>query len=240
MEDKQVKLIHVDASKIVDEDGNPIDLTSASALRRWLIKQYNGREVVVSDNGRIIRFKKKGLMDSIKRRGTEQRQVYADLDNLLENSVYSGFEVGDKWHPHIDKQEIYYSAAKIADKVFGIRFKTDIKKGETQGTYKDHKVAEIDRVEEMDTKIPPSPCLGLSPSGIEGGESIPASKIRAAMGLANNVDTKKPPSPCRGVDSPRGIEGGETIPASKIRAAMGLSINIDDSVEKVNSKNKKS
>jgi hypothetical protein len=37
---KQVEIIHVDASKITDDDGNAVNLTSASALRRWLIKHY--------------------------------------------------------------------------------------------------------------------------------------------------------------------------------------------------------
>jgi hypothetical protein len=186
--DKKMKLIHVDASKIADSDGNPINIASASALRRWLIKQYSGREVVVSDNGRTIRFTKKGLLDSIKRRGTEQRQVYANLDGLLENSIYDSSEVGDKRHPHIDRQEIYYAAAKIGDKIYGVRFKTDIKKGQEIGMYKDHKVVEIDDVIEINIKEPPSPYRGVdAPRGIEGGVSISISKIREAMGLINKI-----------------------------------------------------
>jgi hypothetical protein len=184
--DKKVKQIHVDASKIADSDGNPINIASASALRRWLIMQYCGREIVVIDNGRTIRFAKKGLLDSIKRRGKEQRQVYADLDGLMENSIYDSSEPGDEKHPHIDRQEIYYAAAKIGDNVYGVRFKIDIKKGQEIGTYKDHKVAAIDDLEGIDIKEPPSPYRGVdAPRGIEGGVSISISKIREAMGLTN-------------------------------------------------------
>jgi hypothetical protein len=144
--------------------------------------------VVVSDNGKTVRFTKKGLGDSIKRRGAEQRQVYADIDSLLVNSAFDDYEAGDERHPHIDRQDIYYAAAKIGGHVFGIRFKVDVKKGQENGTYKDHKVARIDDVEEIDIKEPPSPYRGVdSPRGIEGGISIPVSKIKAAMGLTDNI-----------------------------------------------------
>jgi hypothetical protein len=194
-EDKRVKVIHVDVSKLADSNGNAINITSARALRQWLIKHYGGREVVVSHNKRTIRFTKKGLLDSLKRRGTEQRQAYADLDGLLESSIYDGFEAGDERHPHIDRQEIYYAAAKIGEKTYGIRFKTDIKKGQDVGTYKDHKVVEIDGVEEIDIKEPPSPYRGVdSPRGIEGGKSITVAKIKEAMGLTDNITSPAPKS----------------------------------------------
>jgi len=185
--DKQIKIIRVDPSKITDDDGNHIDLTSANALRRWLIKRYSRCEVAVSDNGKTIRFTVKGFRDSLKKRGEVHQQVYADLDVLLENSVYDDSEKGDAKHPYIERQDIYYAAAQIGDKVFGIRFKVDVRKGDEYGTYKDHKVVEIDDVEEVDIKVPPSPYVGVSPTGTEGGKSITVAKIKAAMGLGNNI-----------------------------------------------------
>ena len=153
--DKQVKIIRIDASKIMDANGNPINITSASALRQWLIKQYSGREVVVKDNGKKVRFIRKGLQDSIKRRGTEQRQVYAELDNLLENSVYYGNESGDARHPYIERQDIYYAIAEIGGSIFGVRIKVDIEKGVENGTYKDHKIIRIDDLAETTLKNRP-------------------------------------------------------------------------------------
>ncbi|MDR2694255.1 MAG: hypothetical protein LBB74_08615 [Chitinispirillales bacterium] len=191
---KNVNVVTVDPSKIVDDDGNPIDLKSASQLRRWLINQYSGREIIVSDNGRTIRFTNQGLQDSLKRRGEAHQQVYAELDNLLENGIYAGNEPGDARHPRVERQDIYYTVAQIGAKTFGVRFKADIPKGKEYGIYKDHKVVEIDDVEEVNIKEPPSPYAGISPTGTEGGKSIPLSKIRGAMGLTDNIPSSAPKS----------------------------------------------
>jgi hypothetical protein len=184
---KNVKVITIDPSKIVDGNGNPIDLKSAGQLRRWLINKYGGREVVVSDNGETVQFTVTGLRDSLKRRGEAHHKIYAALDSLFENGVYYGDEAGDARHPNVERQDIYYAAAQIGDKTFGVRFKVDIKKTEEYGAYKDHKVIEIDDVEVVNTKEPPSPYAGYSPTGTEGGISTPVSKIKAAMGLTDNI-----------------------------------------------------
>jgi hypothetical protein len=186
-DDKQVKVIPIDVSKIRDDNGNLIDLKSTSRLRRWLIKQYNRREVVISDNEEIVRFTKTGLQDSLKRRGEAHQQVYAELDNLLKNSIYYGNESGDKRHPYIERQDIYYAVAKIGNDVLGVRFKIDIEKRLEYGAYKDRKVVKLNDVDEIDIKESPSPYAGLSPAGTEGDKSIPISRIRAAMGLNSKI-----------------------------------------------------
>ena len=51
--------------------------------------------------------------------------------------------------------------------------------------YKDHKTVQIDSVERI--KKPPSPYVGVSPTGTEGGEFIPVSKIQEVMNLTKKI-----------------------------------------------------
>jgi len=180
---KNVKIVTIDPSKIIDSAGNPIDLTSAARLREWLIQKYDGIDIEVADNGHIVSLKKNELRASVKRRGKEQREIYADLDSLIENSIYFGYEPGDSRHTWIDRQNIYYAAARIGDDVYGIRFKADVKKGQHGSVYKDHRIVKIENIQKVETKWPPSPCRGFSPRGIKGGKTeMPASDIRSALG----------------------------------------------------------
>ena len=188
---KNAKVVTVDPSKMVDDGGNPVDLASASELRRWLKQKFGSTEVVVSDNGQTVRITVRGLKDSVKRRGGEQRTVYAKLDELLQNSIYYGYELGDVDHPWIGKQDLYLAAAKIGNDTFGVRFKVDVVKGNEQGAYKDHKVIRIDNVEKIIKNSPLSPYPGFSPSGIECGEFMPVSRIQEALSLSKNL--QQPP-----------------------------------------------
>ena len=190
MDKKIVNIVSIDLSKIVDDIGNPIDLTNTACLRRWLIQRYNGVFVEVVDNGHTILLDKNGLSASLKRRGQEHHSMYADLDNLIKNSVYFGYDLGDVKHPWIDHQNIYYAAARIGEDIYGIRFKVDIEKGEdgNSGTYKDHKIVKIDDIEKVKIKKSPSPYRGLSPRGTEGDKvELTVSDIREALNHTNNI-----------------------------------------------------
>jgi len=217
--EKVVNIVSIDPSKIVDDAGNPIDLTSTAHLRRWLIQRYNGVSVEVADNGHTILLDKNGLSASLKRRGQEHHSMYADLDNLIKNSVYYGYDLGDVKHPWIDRQNIYYAAARIGGDVYGIRFKVDIEKGEdgSSGTYKDHKIVKIDYVKKVEIEKSPSPYRGLSPRGTEGDKTDWLTNPRL----------------------PEDVTGNPTL-KDTIRGFKNPSINkISDSSEKVNSKDKK-
>jgi len=184
---KNAKIVTIDPSKIVDDAGNPIDLTSAAQLRRWLIQKYDGVDIEVADNGHIVSLKKKELRASVKRRGQEQREVYADLDNLIKNSIYFGYELGDSRHTWIERQNIYYAAARIGNDIYGIRFKVDVKRGQDGSVYKDHRLVRIENFQKVETEWPPSPYRGFSPRGIEGGKTeMPVSDLRSALGHSTN------------------------------------------------------
>jgi hypothetical protein len=134
--------VHINPSEIVDENGNAIDLNDTTKLSEWLLKKYQGRMVDVIDDGRSVAFARKGLEASLKRRGDGHRQMYADLESLIVNGIYAGYEPGDSKHENVDRQNIYYAAAEIRGQIYGIRFKIDIFKGyeKEAGKYKDHKI----------------------------------------------------------------------------------------------------
>jgi hypothetical protein len=94
-----------------------------------------GKSVMISDDGRKVAFTGKGLTDSLKRRGDEQRQAYASLYTLLEGSLYDSFVKGDSRHPNVKGQYVYYGAMHIPgtpdeeSRYFSVRFKVDEKIG---------------------------------------------------------------------------------------------------------------
>jgi len=143
---KYAKVVPINPAEIVDENGSLLDLSDTKVLRKWLLKKYQGHTVEVKDDGKTVGFYREGLKDSAKRRGYSQRQLYADLASLVENGVYAGYEKGDSKHPTVERQNIYYSAAKIGDKIYGVRFKVDIYKVMESGigSYKDHKIVKLE------------------------------------------------------------------------------------------------
>jgi acid stress-induced BolA-like protein IbaG/YrbA len=157
-EQRIVDVVNIDPEKIVDENGNMIDLNNTKALTDWIKKHYQGQEIDIIDDGLHLILTRKGLEASAKRRGEQQRQMYAELIQLIENAVYDTYEKGDKKHDKIEKQNIYYSAARIGEKLYSVRIKIDIPKNKNDPNYyKDHKITEI--------KIEPSLYQGSSVTG---------------------------------------------------------------------------
>lgn len=139
------KVVEVDPSLLVHEDGRPVDLFSRSDMMAWLKKNLQGKIIIIANDGTIQKFIGKGLDASLKRRGLEHSQAYANLDTILENSLFDTFEYVDARHEgKVSGQNIYYSAIKIGDKYFSIRIKVDIPLKKGWKAYKDHKITEIE------------------------------------------------------------------------------------------------
>jgi hypothetical protein len=169
-----VDVVAIDPGKIVDENGNKINLKNARAITDWLKKEYQGREITITDDGLHLTLTRQGLEASVKRRGEQQRQMYAELDRLIETAVYDDYEKGDKRHPKVEKQNIYYSAAQIGDKLYSVRIKIDIPKNNADPNYyKDHKITEI--------KIEPSLYQGSSVTGAPLQNEGSISKVSIAV-----------------------------------------------------------
>jgi hypothetical protein len=154
-EGKTADVVAIDPDLIVDENGKKIDLKNTRELVTWIRNQYQGKEVTISDDGLYLTLTRRGIEAGAKRRGEAQRQMYAGIDRLIETAVYDDFIIGDEAHPKIERQNIYYSAARIGEKLYSVTIKIDIPKNEdTPNYYKDHKITEI--------KIEPSLQRGIS------------------------------------------------------------------------------
>jgi acid stress-induced BolA-like protein IbaG/YrbA len=163
---RTVDVININPEKIVDKNGNKIDLNDTKTLTDWIKKHYQGQEIDIIDDGLHLTLTRNGLEASAKRRGEQQRQMYESLDKLIENAVYDTYEMSNydestgenKKHSKIEKQNIYYSAARIGEKLYSVRIKIDIPKNKNDPNYyKDHKITEI--------KIEPSLYQGSSVTG---------------------------------------------------------------------------
>jgi hypothetical protein len=151
-EQRIVEVININPEKIIDENGKKIDLKNTRALTDWLKKQYQGMEIKISDDGLQLTITREGLEASAKRRGKQQRQMYAELVRLIETAVFDTYELSDydettgenEKHAKIEKQNIYYSAARIGKKYYSVCIKIDIPINKAYPNYyKDHKITEI-------------------------------------------------------------------------------------------------
>jgi hypothetical protein len=192
-ENKSAEVINIDPALITDENGNAVDLKNTRALTKWIRDRYQGMEVTISDDGLHLTLTRKGIEASTKRRGEQQRQMYAGLDRLIESAVYDDFVKGDEAHPKVEKQNIYYAAARIGKKLYSVEIKVDIPVDKTNPNYyKDHTITEI--------KIEPSLYIGSSVTG-------PSYQDESSI-LRINIDALK------GKVKPSRIEGGTLFQAA--------------------------
>ena len=122
-----------------------VDFKDTKALKKWLVSEYAGKSIQIETDGSIVGFSSKKLNDSLKRRGEAQRSAYTALEDLIKNAVYYDFERNDGQdkHKNLAGQDIYYSAMRIGDNFYSVKFKFDTLKEDLSRTYKDHKVTEI-------------------------------------------------------------------------------------------------
>ena len=122
-----------------------VDFKDTKALKKWLISNYAGQSVRIESDGSIVGFSSKKLNASLKRRGETQRSAYTALEDLIKNAVYFDFENNDGQdkHSNLAGQDVYYSAMKIGNEFYAVKFKFDTLKEDLSRTYKDHKVTEI-------------------------------------------------------------------------------------------------
>lgn len=142
------------------EPGIVPEFQKARDLAKWL-KEYfaDKREETILSTGKKIRFGNGNLEASIKRvREAAHNQAYAGLNELVRRAEYDSFEAKDARHPNLGGQEVYYSALRIGDSLYAVKFKMDVpselelqtrreRRGEKNIEdlrYKDHALREIE------------------------------------------------------------------------------------------------
>ena len=140
---KWAVIVVVDPSKMVDKDGEPINLLNTKELKLWLLRTYQGRKIKIDDDNQIVQFTRGGIEDDLKNRGEIRRQAYAGLDSIVQNSIYYSYELGDVKHFTVDKHRIYYGAIDNGGKNYAIRLKINTFVGSKVGLFKDLDVREI-------------------------------------------------------------------------------------------------
>jgi len=125
---------------------------SASRIKEWVLREQGWQNlppVINAQTGNAIGFTVQGVKDSLKRKSDQQRQAYAGLRGMLEQSAFVDFEPvrdGKANESHLQGYEIYYAALEIDGKLFGVRLKVELPKSETarDRSYKDHKIVDVE------------------------------------------------------------------------------------------------
>ena len=147
--------------KVVEvEPGSVPEFKKARELAAWLKVYFAGRrEETILSTGKRVRFGNGNLEASLKRgRESAHNQAYGALHDLVRQAEYDSFEGRDARHPHLGGQEVYYSALRIGDKLYAVKFKMDVPseqeikvrkawRGESAPEdlrYKDHSLREIE------------------------------------------------------------------------------------------------
>lgn len=110
------------------EPGIVPEFKKARDLAKWL-KEYfaDKREETILSTGKKVRFGNSNLEASIKRaRENAHNQAYAGLNELVRRAEFDSFEAKDARHPNLGGQEVYYSALRIGDTLYAVKFKMDI------------------------------------------------------------------------------------------------------------------
>jgi len=142
---KCAKAVTVDTSKLVYADGTPVNLSSTKAVKQWLRAKYHDTQAVISDDGQVVEFTTKGFGDDQKRKldKTAQRLAYADLDRIVENSIYYSSKSGDTRHEHVSRQKTYYGLINLNGRYYAVQIKIDLHKSKRAGFFKALEVTEI-------------------------------------------------------------------------------------------------
>ena len=117
------------AVQVVDVDSRIVpEFKRARDLAKWLKAYFEDkREETILSTGKRVRFSNGNLEASIKRgRETAHNQAYGALRDLVRQAEYDSFEGKDARHPNLGGQEIYYSALRIGDKLYAVKFKMDV------------------------------------------------------------------------------------------------------------------
>ncbi len=139
------KVVEVNPDLLVHGDGTPVNLMSRDDMFKWLRENLQGLIVKIADDGTIQKLTRKELNASLKRRGLEHSQAYANLVELLENALFDSFEKVDARHARkVKGQNVYYSAAKIGNDYYTLKIKVDIPLEKGWNKYKDHKISKIE------------------------------------------------------------------------------------------------
>lgn len=110
------------------EPGIVPEFKKARDLAKWLKEYFSDkREETILSTGKKVRFGNSNLEASIKRaRENTHNQAYTGLNELVRRAEFDSFEAKDARHPNLGGQEVYYSALRIGDTLYAVKFKMDI------------------------------------------------------------------------------------------------------------------
>lgn len=99
---------------VVDVPPLEVNIKDISALGEYLRKMYQGMEIIIRSDGRLVLLNRKGLEASLKKRDLNRRG-YSALDKIIENAYPVGYETADERHAakNIRGQYIYGSLLNL-------------------------------------------------------------------------------------------------------------------------------
>lgn len=110
------------------EPGIVPEFKKVGELVKWLKNYFNDKRAErIESTQKVVLFSNTGLSASTKRvREPGNRDAYGKLNELVRKAVFERFEANDVRHPNLGGQEIYYSAMRLADKLYSVRLSLDV------------------------------------------------------------------------------------------------------------------
>jgi len=116
-------------------------------LKNWILGHLIlPCNITVNSNGRRIHISKDSISRSLKRvkDNEPKKQVYSQLEKLLENAVCLAERLADARHINIEKQELYYNVFEIDGEICGVEISVDVYKDKNApNVYAGHKVKKL-------------------------------------------------------------------------------------------------
>ncbi len=185
-----------------------IDFSNTRAAREFLRSHFQGMELQIKSDGRLVLITGSGIKSGLKKRGVH-REAFPALDRIITEAYPAGYRTADEEqkHSHLNGQYLYASLVEINGEMFAARILLDDDRADHRAHFKDITLQKIegasprpDAESEPEEKAPRIgdgiPSAALAADAVEVGppetSPSPAVNIKQLIELVNPELNRNP------------------------------------------------
>ncbi|WP_294507675.1 hypothetical protein [uncultured Victivallis sp.] len=122
-----------------------IDFSNTRAAREFLRSHFQGVELQIKSDGRLVLITGSGIKSGLKKRGVH-REAFPALDRIITEAYPAGYRIADaeQKHSHLNGQYLYASLVEINGEMFSARILLDDDRADQRAHFKDITLQKIE------------------------------------------------------------------------------------------------
>lgn len=122
-----------------------IDFSNTRAAREFLRSHFQGMELQIKSDGRLVLITGSGIKSGLKKRGIH-REAFPALDRIITEAYPAGYRTADEEqkHSHLNGQYLYASLVEINGEMFAARILLDDDRADQRAHFKDITLQKIE------------------------------------------------------------------------------------------------